>query len=93
MPRGKVKLLVTKRGYGFIAPADGDDVFFAHNAVPSHGFRKLELGQEVEFELIGGAGRSAKGPRAKLVTIPADEPEVPASPEIESPTPLDDPAK
>jgi CspA family cold shock protein len=68
MPTGTVKLLLDKQGYGFIAAEDGRDVFFAHNAVPSHGFRKLAIGQTVEYELVAQSGKSAKGPRAKSVT-------------------------
>ena len=67
MPRGTVKLLVDKRGYGFLAAAEGPDVFFAHNAVADHGFRRLQLGQTVEYELCAPGGRSSPGPRAKLV--------------------------
>jgi len=52
MPTGTVKLLLDKQGYGFIVGEDGRDVFFAHKAVPSHGFRKLAVGQTVEYELV-----------------------------------------
>jgi cold shock protein len=81
MLSGTVKLLVVDRGYGFIAVAKGEDVFFAHDAVPSHGFRKLTVGQAVEFELAGKAQRTAKGPRAKVVTpAVAAEPTDPTAP-------------
>lgn len=66
--QGTVKLLVVDRGYGFITAADGGDVFFHHSAVPGHGFKKLQVGQTVEFELTGGKDKSAKGARAKTVT-------------------------
>jgi cold shock protein len=81
MQSGTVKLLVVDRGYGFIAVPKGADVFFAHDSVPSHGFRKLTVGQAVEFELAGKAQKSAKGPRAKVVT-PAEavEAAVPPTP-------------
>lgn len=68
MLRGTVKLLVVDRGYGFLAVPESADVFFHHAALESHGFKKLSVGQAVEFELAGGAKRSAKGPRAKVVT-------------------------
>jgi CspA family cold shock protein len=68
MPTGTVKLLLDKQGYGFIAVPDGRDVFFAHDAVPSNGFRKLAVGQAVEYELASQSGKSAKGPRAKTVS-------------------------
>jgi len=86
---GTVKLLVVDRGYGFLAVPDAADVFFHHSTLAAHGFKKLTVGQVVEFELAGGAKRSAKGPRAKVVTpvepapgdtAPGDAaPEVPAS--------------
>jgi len=68
MPTGTVKLLVVDRGYGFIAVPKSEDVFFAHDAVPSHGFRKLTVGQAVDFEWAGKGKKSAKGPRARVVT-------------------------
>jgi len=74
MPTGTVKLLLDKQGYGFIARDDGSDVFFTHAAVPSHGFRKLAVGQQVEFEFVNQSGKSAKGPRAKVVTPVLGEP-------------------
>lgn len=74
MPTGTVKLLLDKQGYGFLVGDDGRDVFFAHNAVPSHGFRKLAVGQAVEYELVAQSGKSTKGPRAKRVTPAVGEP-------------------
>jgi CspA family cold shock protein len=85
MPSGTVKLLVVDRGYGFIAVSEGDDVFFAHDSVPSHGFRKLSVGQPVDFELAGGSKKSAKGPRAKLVTPAAPAAEESTTPESAAP--------
>lgn len=79
MPSGTVKLLVVDRGYGFLAMPESADVFFHHSALAAHGFKKLAIGQPVEFELAGGAKRSAKGPRAKVVTplpSPAEAPAV-----------------
>lgn len=74
MPTGTVKLLVVDRGYGFLAVTDSADVFFHHSALASHGFKKLTVGQTVEFELVGGMKRSAKGPRARVVTPAGAEP-------------------
>lgn len=85
MASGTVKLLVVDRGYGFLAVPDSADVFFHHSALASHGFKKLAVGQSVEFELAGGMKRSAKGPRAKIVTPVASSPEVP-TPEASSPS-------
>jgi CspA family cold shock protein len=78
VPSGTVKLLVVDRGYGFLAVPDEADVFFHHSALAAHGFKKLTVGQAVEFELAGGAKRSAKGPRAKIVTPVESATEVPA---------------
>jgi len=78
VPSGTVKLLVVDRGYGFLAVPDAADVFFHHSALASHGFKKLEVGQAVEFELAGKASRSAKGPRAKTVTPAASPSDTPA---------------
>ena len=69
MPQGTVKILVVDRGYGFVARADGEDVFFHHSSLPGRAFKTLTVGQTVEFELAGGNSRSAKGPRAKQVTV------------------------
>jgi cold shock protein len=81
MPTGTVKLLVVDRGYGFITIPKGEDVFFAHDAVPDHGFRKLAVGQTVEFEWAGKGKKSVKGPRAKVVTpaAPAAADETPSA--------------
>jgi cold shock CspA family protein len=79
VPSGTVKLLVVDRGYGFLAVPESADVFFHHSTLAAHGFKKLVVGQPVEFELAGGAKRSAKGPRAKVVTplpSPAETPDV-----------------
>lgn len=52
MPRGKVKWYDQKKGFGFIIPDDGgQDVFVHHTAIQMDGFRMLEDGQEVAFEI------------------------------------------
>lgn len=79
VPSGTVKLLVVDRGYGFLAVPDSADVFFHHSALASHGFKKLAVGQAVEFELVGGMKRSAKGPRAKVVAPVAAATDAPAT--------------
>jgi len=63
MPTGKVKWFNDQKGYGFITQENGPDVFVHHTAIQSDGFRTLEQGQAVEFELTQGA----KGPRAEKV--------------------------
>ena len=51
---GKVKWFDEKKGYGFIEREDGDDVFVHFSAIQQDGFKNLEEGQEVEFEIVEG---------------------------------------
>ncbi len=51
---GKVKWFDGKKGYGFIERDDGDDVFVHFSAIQQEGFKNLEEGQEVEFEIVEG---------------------------------------
>ena len=57
---GTVKWFNASKGYGFIARDGGEDVFVHQSAIQSEGYRTLEEGQRVEFELESGA----KGPKA-----------------------------
>jgi CspA family cold shock protein len=58
---GKVKWFDAKKGYGFITPDDGgEDLFVHHTNIVAEGFRSLEEGQAVEYEV--GEGR--RGPQA-----------------------------
>ncbi len=54
MARGKVKWFSNKKGYGFIATEDGEDVFVHFSAIESGGYKSLDEGEEVEFELQDG---------------------------------------
>lgn len=74
MQQGTIKILVDRGGYGFIAVPEGRDVFFAHNVVAGHGFRKLTVGQTVEFEVSNQSQNGTKGPRAKLVAPTSESP-------------------
>ena len=60
MPRGKVKWFNDSKGYGFIEQESGDDVFVHHSSIQGEGFKTLEEGQEVEFEVE----EDAKGSKA-----------------------------
>lgn len=60
MATGKVKWFDTKKGFGFIQQDGGPDVFVHHTAIVGEGFKNLEEGQVVEFELLD----SPKGPKA-----------------------------
>jgi Cold shock proteins len=62
---GTVKWFNGSKGYGFIARESGPDVFVHYSAIQSEGFRNLEEGQKVEFEVEQGN----KGPQASNVTI------------------------
>ncbi|NNE95560.1 MAG: cold-shock protein [Acidimicrobiales bacterium] len=55
MPTGTVKFFHTEKGYGFISRQDGDDVFVHYSNIEGSGYRNLEEGQQVEFEI--GPGR------------------------------------
>ena len=55
MSTGTVKWFNNSKGYGFIAPAEGgDDVFVHHSAIEGSGFKTLEEGQSVTFEVENG---------------------------------------
>jgi CspA family cold shock protein len=64
---GKVKWFNNAKGYGFIEREGGNDVFVHFSAIQGSGFRTLEEGQEVEFEIVDGP----KGPQAGNVTKPS----------------------
>jgi len=52
--KGKVKWFSNQKGYGFITPESGKDVFVHHTAIQGEGYKTLEEGQEVEFEIKQG---------------------------------------
>ncbi len=62
--QGTVKWFNDKKGYGFIEPDEGDDVFVHHSAIQGGGFKTLKEGERVEFVIETGA----KGPAAANVT-------------------------
>jgi cold shock protein len=63
--RGTVKWFSAEKGYGFITPEDGADVFVHYSAIESAGYRKLEAGEQVEFEIVDGQkGKQANNVRA-----------------------------
>ncbi len=61
--KGKVKWFSPEKGYGFIEREAGDDVFVHFSAIQEEGFKSLEEGQEVEFDIVEGD----KGPQAANV--------------------------
>jgi len=60
MAEGKVKWFSAEKGYGFIEREGGSDVFVHFSAIQSNGFKTLEEGQAVSFEIVEGA----RGPQA-----------------------------
>ncbi len=54
MAKGKVKWFSSQKGYGFITPESGKDVFVHFRAIEGAGFKSLEEGQEVEFQIEKG---------------------------------------
>ena len=67
MAQGTVKWFNNEKGYGFIAVDGGQDVFVHYSAIQSDGYRSLEEGQRVEFEVAQGP----KGPQADAVQVVA----------------------
>ena len=63
MQKGTVKWFNAEKGYGFIECEDGTDVFVHFSAINMEGYKSLQEGESVEFEVIDGA----KGPQAANV--------------------------
>ncbi len=61
MAKGVVKWFSNQKGYGFITPENGKDVFVHHTAIQGEGYKSLEEGQQVEFEI-------EKGPKGEQAT-------------------------
>ncbi len=65
MANGTVKWFNNQKGYGFITDAEGKDVFVHYSGLNMEGFKTLEEGQQVEFDVTEGE----KGPQATNVTV------------------------
>ena len=63
MPEGTVKWFSNRKGYGFIAKDEGGDLFVHHSAINMEGYRTLNEGERVSFEIEDGD----RGPAAKNV--------------------------
>ena len=66
--KGTVKWFDVKKGFGFIQQEDGNDVFVHYSNISGNGFKVLEDGESVEFEVVEGN----KGPQAQNV-VKAEE--------------------
>jgi len=62
---GTVKWFNNDKGFGFIRAEDGTDVFVHYSAIQAEGFRSLEEGQSVQFDIVN----SDRGPQAANVTV------------------------
>ncbi|MDO4244741.1 MAG: DNA damage response modulator PprM [Deinococcus sp.] len=67
MATGRVKWFNAEKGFGFIETEGSADVFAHYSAINSSGFRKLNEGDEVEFEIE--PGQNGKGPQAKNIVV------------------------
>jgi CspA family cold shock protein len=65
MAKGQVKWFDQKKGYGFITREDGDDLFVHYSAISGDGFKTLDEGDDVEFEISQGK----RGLQATNVTV------------------------
>ncbi|MDZ4619036.1 cold shock protein CspC [Bacillus cereus] len=61
--QGRVKWFNAEKGFGFIEREDGDDIFVHFSAIQQDGYKSLEEGQQVEFDIVDGA----RGPQAANV--------------------------
>ena len=64
MNKGTVKWFNNQKGFGFICDEQGNDIFVHYSGLNMQGFKALEEGQKVAFEIVEGA----KGPQATNVT-------------------------
>ena len=65
MTNGLVNWFNSEKGFGFISVEGGDDVFAHFSAINLDGFKTLEEGQKVSFDIVEGA----RGPQAANITI------------------------
>ncbi len=65
MNQGTVKWFNASKGFGFISVEGGDDVFVHFSAIQADGYKTLEEGQQVTFDIVDGS----RGPQAANVTI------------------------
>jgi len=69
MPTGKIKWFDEKKGFGFIEQDNGQDVFVHYSGILGEGFRRLEEGERVQFDIVQGD----RGPKAQNVSKVSEE--------------------
>lgn len=67
MSTGKVKWFNAEKGYGFITSEEGKDIFVHYSSIQADGYRTLEEGQSVNYEIV----ESDRGPQASNVVVNA----------------------
>lgn len=67
MARGAVKWFNATKGYGFITQENGEDIFVHFTAIQTDGFKTLEEGQVVEFDVVEGNGGRTQAANVKVV--------------------------
>jgi CspA family cold shock protein len=65
VPTGKIKWFNASKGFGFITVEDGEDVFVHYSGLQMEGFKSVDEGDEVEFDITN----DGKGPRAQNVVV------------------------
>jgi cold shock protein len=73
--QGEVKWFNAEKGFGFIMQAEGPDVFVHYSAIQGNGYRSLNTGDKVEFEIVDGR----KGKQANNVLVTETAPNAPRS--------------
>jgi CspA family cold shock protein len=66
MPKGKIKKLISDKGFGFIITEEGKDLFFHRNELQGVDYSSLKEGQEVEYEAGTGRGGRPEAVKVKL---------------------------
>ncbi len=78
MPLGTVKWFDNRKGWGFLVQPDGTDLFVHYTAIVGDGFRRLDDGAKVEFEVVDGPKGKQAGNVRCLEPAPAKPADAPA---------------
>ena len=78
MPIGTVKWFDNRKGWGFVVQPDGTDLFVHYSSIVGEGFRRLDDGEKVEYEVMDGPkGKQAGNVRSLEARLPAEAPPEP----------------